>query len=349
MPVNNDFLGIYKSVKISGKRIIASDLSRNRNMEVAAQNFLLGTQKAKVLNIGGVSEDITINSPLLVGVGSSVDGRALANLKLNEILNPQTAVLPILKSFSYNIDSNGAKANLSLESDGDPNNTTVFEVRSDEITELNPVLGKTRFAQFYDFRVRIGRRECFILSGSLTVSIANEKKYFLIPGYWSDYRGWGDPLLAGLAITNTAIGATNITIAGNGATYQPGTQFPFLGVGGITVNGKGSAAVFLENLTDEGGTGSSTFLDDGEATNLSLKPGTSDMTLQDPGVVRYENVNLALDIYDQAYYDLYPAGLGWTSLLLPGLDLSKSVVHTSNYNLNPGMMTVDFDFTSWIG
>lgn len=348
MPVNNNFLGIYKTFKISGRRIAANSVSRNRNMETSPQNFLIGTQKAKVLNIGGVSEDITISAPLLVGSGASVDGRYLSNIKLLEILNPETAQLPLMKSFSYSIGSDSTSMTINLESDGDPNNISAFEIRSDEIPEFDPSNGQTRQAKFYDFRVRIGSRECFILSANITVDSEIEKKYFLIPGYWSDYRGWGDPTLAGLAITNSSIGSTNITISGYGVTYQPGTQFPFMGIGGLKVSGNGKAAVFLENLTDEGGTGASTFLDNGETTNLSLKPGTTDMTLQDPGVVRYENVPLTLEIYDQAFFDAYPSGLGWTSLLPTSLNLTKSVVHTSNFSLNPGMMTVDFNFTCWI-
>ena len=348
MPLNNNFLGIYKTVKINGKRVALNSFNRNLNMETNSQPYLIGTQKSKVLNIGGVSESLVLSSNLLVGSGASVDGRSLANTKILEILDAENAQLPVMSSFDYSIGSDNCTVTINLESDGNPNNTSVFEIRSDDIPELDPSNGETRLAKFYDFRVRIGQRECFIISGNISFKSEIDKKYFIIPGYWSDYRGWGDPNIAGNAITNSSIGSTNITISGNGVTYQTGTQFPFFGIGPLIVSGSGKAAVFLENLTDNGGTGSSSFLDSGETTNLNLKTGTTDLTLQDPGIVRYENVDLKLDIYDQAYYDAYPAGMGWTSLLPSVLDLSKCVVHTSNFNLNPGMMTVDFNFTSWI-
>lgn len=348
MPLNNDFLGIYKTLKINNKRVAATSFTRNLQMETASNSLLVGTQKTKILNIGGVSESLTLNTNILIGSGSSVDGRSFANTKILEILDIETSKLPLMNSLDYSIGSDSCTVSVGLESDGNPSDTSIFEIRSDDIPELDPANGETRLAKFYDFRVRIGKRECFILSGSINFKIDLDKKYFIIPGYWSDYRGWGDPNLAGLASTNTAIGSTNITISGNGVTYQTGTQFPFFGIGALTVSGNGKAAVFLENLTDNGGTGSSTFFDDGETTNLSLKANTTDLTLQDPGIIRYENLDLKFDIFDQAYYDAYPAGLGWTSLFPPILDLSKCVVHTSNFSLNPGMMTVDFNFTSWI-
>mgnify|MGYP000938476939 CR=1 FL=1 len=42
------------------------------------------------------------------------------------------------------------------------------------------------------------------------------------------------------------------------------------------------------------------------------------------------------------------AGFGWTSLLSSDIDTSRAIVHTSNFSLTPGLMTVDFNFITWI-
>lgn len=350
MPVNNNLFGVYKSFKLNNNKLVAASVTRNRQMEASAVNFLQGTPKSRVMDIKGVSETLTVNAPLLVGAGASVDGRFIANSKINEILNPSTAKLPLLSSAAFNIGADSANVTLTLESDGDPNNVSAFEISSAEVPELDPVTyGPTRLAKFYDFRVQIGSRKYFITKADITVSADIEKLYFFIPGDWNDYRGWGDPTIAGSAVTNTGIGSTNITIdrcSGAGITFQPGTQFPFMGVGGIKINGSGEAAVLLENLTDSGGTGASTFLDDCEAINLSLKPGTTDITLQDPGIARYENANFKIEIFDPKY--LAAGGSGWTSFLTPSVDTSRSIVNTSNFSLKPGLMTVDFNFICWV-
>ena len=350
MPVNNNLFGVYKSFKLSNNRIVASSVTRNRQMEASAVNYIQGTPKSRVIDIKGVSETLSVNAPLLVGAGSSVDGRFITNRKIEEILNPTTAQLPLLQNASFSISADSAQVTLNLESDGDPNNVSAFEISSAEVPELDPVLyGPTRLAKFYDLRVQIGSRKYFITQANITVSANIEKLYFFIPGDWNDYRGWGNPSLSGNATTNTGIGSTNITIdrcGGVGITFQPGTQFPFMGVGGITINGSGEAAVLLENITDSGGTGSSTFLDDCEAINLSLKAGTTDITLQDPGIARYEDANFRIEIFDPKY--LANGGSGWTSFLTPQVDTSKSIVNTSNFNLKPGLMTVDFNFICWV-
>ena len=40
-------------------------------------------------------------------------------------------------------------------------------------------------------------------------------------------------------------------------------------------------------------------------------------------------------------------GTSWENLM-PSVDLSRSVVHSSNFNVNSGLLTVDFDFTCWV-
>lgn len=346
MPINNNLFGVYKSFKLSGNRIVASSVTRNRSMDANPVNYVQGTPKARVMDIKGVTESLSISAPLFVGTGSSVDGRNIANLKIEEILNPNTAKLPLLSSANFSISADSSSVELSLESDGDPNNVEAFEIRSDEVPELDPSLGPTRLAKFYDFRVQIGQRKYFIISASLNVQANIDKQYFFIPGNWDDYRGWGDPNKAADPITDSGVGSTNITITrsgGSGITFQPGTQFGFLGISSLQISGNGQAAVLMEDLNSDGD-----FTDTDESINLSLKPGTTDMTLQDPGIVRYENTNFKIEIFDPAWLTAYPAGLGWTSFLSPSIDTSKSIVNTSNFSLTPGLLTVNFDFKCWI-
>lgn len=350
MPINNNLFGVYKSFLLSGNKVVAQSVSRNRQMDASPVNYVQGTPKARVMDIKGVTETLTVQAPLFVGSGSSVDGRYIANTKIEEILNPQTASLPLLSSAQFQIGAEEASVSLTLESDGDPNNLAAFSISSNEIEELNPDNGPTRLAKFYDFRVQIGKRKYFIMSANLTVTAQTDKKYFFIPGDWDDYRGWGNPEYGYPSIeTNpdiTGTGSTNIIIereGGSAIEFQPGTQFPFLGISGIQIAGSGQAAVLLEDLNSDG-----SFTDADEAINLSLEPGTTDMTLQDPGYSRYENAQFRIEIFDPAYYDAYPAGMGWTSFLTPQIDTSKSIVNTSNFSLTPGVMTVDFDFICWV-
>lgn len=346
MPINNNLFGVFKSFKLSGNRVVASSVSRNRSMDANPVNFVQGTPKARVMDIKGVSESISISAPLLVGAGSSVDGRFVANKKIEEILSPNTAKLPLLQSAQFSVSADSSNVELTLESDGDPNNVEAFEIRSDEVPELNPDLGPTRLAKFYDFRVQIGQRKYFIISASINVSATIDKQYFFIPGDWNDYRGWGNPNLVADPITVPGVGSTNLTIertGGSGITFQPGTQFGFLGISSLQISGNGQAAVLMEDLNSDGD-----FTDTDESINLSLKSGTSDMTLQDPGISRYENANFKIEIFDPAWLAAYGPGLGWTSFLSPSIDVSKSVVTTSNFSLTPGLLTVNFDFKCWV-
>lgn len=315
MPLNNDLFGIYKTVKINNNPIVVSSASRNRKMDVQAETYLQGTPKSRILNIGGVSEDISIESPILIGGGSTVDGRSLVNLKLAELLNPDTAVLPLLTSANLTVNESGGTVSMTLVTDGDPDlNVNAFQLSSTPIAELDPIANTpTRQARFYDFRVQIGARLYYIMEASISISSDATPAYFLIPN--------------GAAFDQT----TTTTV--NGITFKAGTQFPFLGITGIKISGKGKAAVVLTDSNADGD-----YLDANESVNIDLSTGANELTLQRPGVSVAEPANFVLEIYD---------GSDWSSLL-PDVDLSKSVVHSSNFNVSSGLLTVDFDFTCWV-
>ena len=344
MPINNNLFGVYKSFKISGNRVVADNLQRNRQMQASPVNYVQGTPKARVMDIQGVTETLSLTAPIFVGCGSSVDGRFLANTKINEILNPSTATLPLLTNATFNIGEQQSSVSLTLESDGDPNNSTAFQIRSDEVPELSPIApyGPTRLAKFYDIRVQIGQRKFFVMSATITVQAQSTKANFFIPGDWGDYRGWG--VYGGTGSTQLTLVNEDLSPrTGTGVTFQPGTQFPFLGISSIQITGSGKAAVLLEDLNTD-----NDFEDTNEAINLSLKTGTTDMTLQNPGFADTEAQNFVIEIYDPVWAAGGGAGVGWSSLLPGTINLTKSIVNTSNFTLGTGLLTVDFGFLCYV-
>jgi hypothetical protein len=323
MPINNNLFGVYKSLRVDGNVVVASSASRNRSMTTTSKNFIQGTPKARILDIGGTKEQITIDAPILLGGGSAVDGRNLANNRLDSLLNPTTATLPILSRAVYTVNQSGGNVSITLESDGDPATNTVFEVRSSEVTELDPIANTpTRQARFYDFRVTIGTRSYYIMEASVTVEANTEEAYFLIPG--------------GTSID----GSGNLTPATSnvgGVTWKLGKQFPFLGINGIKISGKGKAAVVLVDGNTDGD-----FVDVADSTtNIDLTSGSTDITFQKPGLVVSADANFQLEIAD-------PANSNWIPLLPDTIDLTRSVVTTENFRVETGLLTVDFDFYCWV-
>ena len=185
MPLNNNLFGVYKSLKVSGRTYVAENATRKVEMEVDAKNYVQGSPKSRVLNIGGTKESISITAPILVGGGSSVDGRSLANSKISEILDPNNASLPVLESATYKVSPEGASVTINLKSDGDPGSNTdttprPFEVSGREIEDLKPnsAGGPSRVARFYDFRCRIGGIIYYIMEATLEVTVQTDRKYF---------------------------------------------------------------------------------------------------------------------------------------------------------------------------
>lgn len=316
MPLNNNLFGVYKSIKVNDVTLVASSANRNKNMDVQAENYIQGTPKSRILNIGGVQETIEIEAPILIGGGSTVDGRNLVNVKIDELLNPTTAVLPLLENATISVSEQGANVNMSLKTDGDPSdlNSNVFQVLSTPVAELDPIAyTPTRKARFYDFRVNIGNKKYFVMEASIKVTGETTDAYFLIPN-------------------GAAFDQVTYTTVGD-VSFKAGTQFPFIGITGIKISGSGKAAVLLADLNSDGD-----FYDTDESINVNLATGANDMTLQRPGVSVSEDADFVLQIYD---------GTNWNDLF-PSVDLSRSVVHSSNFAVSSGLLTVNFDFTCWV-
>jgi len=338
MPINNDILGIYKSVFITvaggtARSYIVESASRSVTIDASPKVLMQGSPKTRIMDIGGVTETISIQAPILIGGGASADGRAIATQKINEILDPTNATLPILKSASFSINEGGGSVSLTLESDGDSGigNSAFFVVNSNTPhPSLNPVgtggsgttaFGPTRVARFYDFRAQIGERKYFIQEANVDVNVETQKTYFINPYDFSD-PGIGYQLSGG--------GGTNLpsVLSGNGISYKYGTQFPHIGVNGLTISGKGKGAVVV----------GSTYASETTAGVTPQSAGTT--VLASAGAITF-----ALEIAQQTgFANVAPT---WASLI-PGIGLSKAIINATNFSVSTGILTVDFDFMCYV-
>jgi len=339
MPINNDILGIYKSVFITvaggtARSYIVESASRSVSIEASPKVLMQGSPKTRIMDIGGVSETISIQAPILIGGGASADGRAIATQKINEILDPTSATLPILKSASYSINEGGGSVSLTLESDGDSGvGTSAFYVVNSNTPHpsLNPVgtggsgttsFGPTRVARFYDFRAQIGDRKFFIQEASVEVSVETQKTYFINPYDFADPDG-------GYKLTGNGGTSLPSVFGGSGISYKYGTQFPHIGVNGLTISGKGKGAVVV----------GSTYASETTAGVTTQSAGRT--VLASAG-----SVTFALEIAEQNGFNM-SAAPAWASLI-PGIGLSKAIINATNFSVSTGILTVDFDFMCYV-
>ena len=290
------------------------------------------------MDIGGITETISISAPILIGGGAAYDGRALVGNKITEILNPASATLPILKSASYSISEGGGSVSITLESDGysGSGNSGFYIVNSTTPhPSLNPVgtggsgttaFGPTRVARFYDFRAKIGGRQYFIQEASVDVNVETQKTYFINPYNFSDpTAGYGSPSIGGGG------GGTALLsqLSGNGISIVYGSQFPHIGVNGITISGKGKGAVVV-------------------GSNYASET-TAGITTQAAGVTvlaSAEDVTFALEIAGTTGNNM--AGTPTWQNLIAGIGLSKSIINATSFSVSTGILTVEFDFMCYV-
>lgn len=330
MPLMNEFFGVYKTLKIGDSFIIVSNASRDRSMEVEAKNFVQGTALNKIMNIGKVSETITINAPILIGGGSVIDGRTLMNDQIDNAMLRTGAVLPILESARINLSEKQGSITLTLQSDGDPANSNVFQVTdhaAEDLTNgvvtdvLNPLIHTpTRTANFLDFRVSLAGYMYYILEANISVNVTVTKQVFIAgkDGTTSDGNPIPDP-----------------------NPYNFGTQYPWLGVSGITISGGGKAGALLkDNDSDK------LYQTSGEAVNVNLGDGT-ELTIQQPGCTTTVDVDFAIEVYNcdtNEWVGLFRKSGASTDLF----DLSQSLLTKANFSVTPELLTVDFEFKCYV-
>ena len=76
MPINNDILGIYKSVFITvaggtARSYIVESASRSVTIDASPKVLMQGSPKTRIMDIGGVTETISIQAPILIGGGAN--------------------------------------------------------------------------------------------------------------------------------------------------------------------------------------------------------------------------------------------------------------------------------------
>jgi len=337
MPINNDILGIYKAVYIrtssggAGYSYIVESASRSVTIDASPKTMITGSPKTRIMDIGGASESISIQAPILIGGGSRWDGRQLADDKITEILNPTTATLPVLKSAEFSINEGGGSVSLTLEGDGDVGigTSSFWVVQSNSPhPSLDPTgsgvgystAGPTRVARFYDFRAQIGNRIYFIQEASISVSVETSKAYFINPyNFVNPNSGYS---LGGGGGTNLPSG-----LSGNGISYKYGTPFPHIGINAITVSGKGKGAVVV----------GSTYADENLAGITTQSAGKTVLASA-------SSTSFALEV---AGYDDNNV-FGWQNLISAGIGLSKAIINATNFQVNTGILTVDFDFMCYV-
>lgn len=342
MPIRNGLLGVFKTLRIGGNRFVLADSAkRTRSMDVQAKTYIQGTPKARILDIGGASEKIDLVMPILVGPGSVLDGRALLLSQITNALDPVNATLPLIENASIAINEQQTSITLGLISDGDPNQPPVFEVLSDVPAGyggagnnvpsylLDPSHSgcPTRTARFYDFRVNLAGYYMYVTNAQLQVAVQTEKHYFL---------------------GGTTDCAANDDVQDLSRNW--GTQFPNIGVSGVTISGSGTAAVLLEDLNADYDFDDYdkdyAWQEGDESLNLSYGQNAgSDITLQLPGQSVCVPSTFCLNIYN-------PNTSAWESLFWNGtnevVDLSKSVVKSSSFNVTTGLLTAEFEFFCWV-
>ena len=338
MPINNDILGIYKQVYVltGGTAIsyIVETANRNISIDASPKILIAGSPKTRIMDIGGITETISISAPILIGGGAAYDGRALVGNKITEILNPASATLPILKSASYSISEGGGSVSVTLESDGysGSGNSGFYIVNSTTPhPSLNPVgtggsgttaFGPTRVARFYDFRAKIGGRQYFIQEASVDVNVETSKAYFINPYDFTDptngysYSGGGGTVLPSV-------------LGGFGISWAYGSQFPHIGVNGITISGKGKGAVVV----------GSTYASE---TTAGITTQSAGKTI----LASTEDVTFALEIAGGTGNNPSVAP-SWQNLIA-GIGLSKSIINATAFSVSTGILTVEFDFMCYV-
>jgi hypothetical protein len=324
MPLRNELFGVFKTMTIGTSPkvpILASTATQERSMEVAQKNYIQGTAESRILDIGLLSESISIEAPILIGPASAYDGRNLLNTQISQAAQKDNTSLPILQSASINIDAqSGGNISLKLKSDGQ--RSQVFEVTADTgyaeyaalAAAIDPTQGATpsRVARNYDFYVVFGPYEALVQKASISVEVETTPAVFL-----GGILGADDP---------------NLPLMG--------TQFPYLGVSGIKVSGQGTAAVLLT----DGGTDYNNPQDATTADPLTLQYDGGDgvVTLQ-PGHAYSTTQDFQLKVFDDgAQVDLFEYNG------TPLIDLSKAVINSTGFNVSTGLLTVNFGFTAWV-
>ncbi len=352
MPLFNEFYGVYKIGKIltgvnghtTPDPYIVKSITPSQKMGADAAFYLQGDPRTKVLNISHTSESFSVVSPILVPHYSNTqenlkDGRVLLRDKANNAYIDRFPknMLPILTGATITIGTDESNINLQMLSDGNPNNSiNVYEIAggTSALIEAIGLNYAARIAKNWDFAVQLGELMFYIQEATINLQIKHSEHNFLgvaANNYWASYYN-------SVPYDGTHNGIWNPNTFAEHASYS-GWQFPFIAIGGITIDVSGTAALVIDP--------------DNPANNVNYNRNSTvvynrpsliaaaNVTLQHPGELTFTQDNFNVI---QIYKD------GSTIPVIPEVfSVNSAIVKQHDANFTDGIMTVKFQVQAFVG
>lgn len=352
MPLKNEFYGVYKIAKVligassatTPSPYIIKSLKPNNNMDAVAKFYMQGDPRTKILDIGHTKESIVINSPILV----PQDGQLPENLKDGRILlrdkvdNSYTdgfpnGILPILTKANIQIGTEESHVELTLMSDGDPNNTTnVYNISNSSSTLIDDIglNYAARVAKNWDFAVQLGDLIYYVQEASIAIDVKSHESNFLgvaANDYWAGN-------VNSVPFDGTNNGEWSPTTDSQKGSYT-GWQFPFISVGGITIEVTGTAVLIVDSDTPANNVNYSRAA--AVVNSRSELMSNANVTLQNPGELTFTQDNFTIN-------QIYKDGTS-TSVIPDAMAVNSAIVKMRSANFNEDLMTVNFAVQAFVG
>lgn len=350
MPFNPYFYGVYNIASINSKGTgalpyIIKSLKPQQQMEAQPAFFMQGSVLTKVLDIQHVKETINLNAPILLCTNSDAqnnlkDGLALLNDLVTYKYGSSTNItqgagfssLPILTHASINVSVDQASIDMTLLSDGDPNNTAnVYNIKKGTTNLLNAVgIGTyaARVAKNWDFYVNLAGINLYVNNLTVTIDVETKEKNFL-----GSVNGWNYSGVPSDGLNNGQWPSQT------DASYS-GWQFPFILAGGVKIEASGKASVSIDNNNN---TVNFNFLSNTVSSRTALL-SASNLTLQDTGMLTMTSGSFSVWMAVPAY------GVGNTVNVLPAaFTVNNAVITMKEADFSSEDMTVDFKVLAFIG
>jgi hypothetical protein len=340
MPLNNFFYGIYNiaslnSIGSTPQPYIIKNLTVDDTMDSKAEFYMQGTLLPKILNIGHTKESFNVESPILVSTSSVnssnalKDGRQLlfdfVNYKYGTTVGQINYAgnafnsLPMIESITINIGVDESNVNMSLLSDGDPNNSyNIYNIKkgtSGLVTSVG-LNNNARVAKNWDFYVNLGGILYFVENAKITLKVASSEKNFL--GAY--------PFVYNQVPPDT--------------TYS-NWQFPFIAQGGITIEASGKASISIDANND-----SINFVNPVSPPNsypITSRAGllaAANVTLQDAGVFTPGAGSFQVWLAN--------ANSAPIQMIPNALTITNAIVTKKNASFGPQNMEVDFSLLAYV-
>jgi hypothetical protein len=351
MPLNNFFYGIYNIASLNStgttpQPYIIKNLTVDDTMDSKAEFYMQGTLLPKILNIGHTKESFTVESPILVSTSSVnssnalKDGRQLlfdfVNYKYGTTVGQINYAgnafnsLPMIESITINIGVDESNVNMSLLSDGDPNNSyNIYNIKkgtSGLVTSVG-LNNNARVAKNWDFYVNLGGILYFVENAKITLRAASSEKNFLgaYPFVYNQVP---------------ADGLNNGVYTPPDTTYS-NWQFPFIAQGGITIEASGKASISIDANND-----SINFVNPVSPPNsypITSRAGllaAANVTLQDTGVFTPGAGSFQVWLAN--------ANSAPIQMIPNALTITNAIITKKNASFTPQMMEVYFSLLAYV-